>query len=445
MRLASLWAQFLGFLMYSNSSPRRITSYSVEYPTLPSLADNLPKPDAITIVQKQYSHDVAMLHFPLLNEMALKNLKTGVPITITWTKNKIKRTWVGYVSLVSAELHVSARKHLEVRCIGASFPLKERSSRTYNNKTITQVAEALAKEHGLNYIGTNHSRIFPVLNIAGQSCWEWLTEQAKRIGYGLVIDGINLYFKPIDELIDASSSESPILSYMAPEFPTDTLYADRTLDFFKVLSGEYVEAGELRTSKQVGGVDPVTGKPVTAMRSAKTVGKASRKKSNDVFFSDQATSQVVHDATSATTAASGAAHISRFTTPAQVKAQGDPRMKPFSAVYVDGVSSELDGHWIIQQVKHVMSMSGDYQVEMTVTSDGSGANLASATRTTTGERVGVVDVHEALRNKGKTAKTLSNSSARLASKSHTISESNQGFNRTPTKWVTAPRKRKAVK
>jgi phage protein D len=441
--------------VYSNASPRRITSFKVSYPTLPSIGDTLPNPEAINLIEKQYSHDVMVLHYALPNYNAIKTLKTGVPVSFTWSKSGQERTWIGYVSFVSSESSGSVSKQMSVHCIGSSFPMKERSAKTFSNKTIPQVAEQLAKEHGLKFIGDPHPRKFKTLQVSGQSHWEWLIEQAKRIGYGVVVDGTNLHFRTIDSLMSAFGSDSAVMSFFAKDFPTDTLYYDRTLDYFKVLNGEYVESGELRNNKLVGGVDPVTGKVVSAASSAKNAKRQTKQHVNDIFFSDHKTNQVVHDITDAKTSSEGAAQLSRFNTPASVKGQGDPRMRPFSTVYIDGISDETDGRWLITEIVHIITLSGEYQVEMKVATDGYGKQLSlnsantpvgadgiakgQTVRITDNSVVGTVNLQEALARKGKTNKSLNSKTFKLKQKHVVAKESNQGFNRTPTVWAVQPK------
>jgi phage protein D len=422
---------------FGGGSYRRGTEYSVSYPTLPSLTSTLPKPQSIVITQKQYSHDVAVLEFPVLNQQAMSNLKTGVPVSFTWTKDGNTGTWVGYVAFVSSELSATPRKRLEIHCIGSSFPLKTKKTRVFKNKTIPQVAEILAKEHGFKFVGEPNPRVFSQLTISGQSYWEWLQEQAKRIGYAMLVEGMTLVFRPIDKLIDHSVSNTPVLAYFSNDIPTDTLMADRTLDYFKVLNGEYIEGGELRNTKTVGGVDPVTGRVLSSSKSPKTVGTNVRTSANDVFFQEHKTGQVVHDATSAAVAAEGAAHMARFSTPATVKCQGDPRIKPYAPVYVTGVSDNLDGYWITTNVKHIMTIAGEYQLEMTVASDGLGNNKPTFTRTADLNYVGLVDLEAAIANGGISPSVAKQTGIALHTKTQIHKESGQGYNRTPTVWKSA--------
>jgi phage protein D len=416
----------------------------VSYPTAPSVQEALIKPSAITLIQKQGHHDVAILEFSVENESALTVLKTNMPISFKWTKNGYSKEWVGYISSVSAEHSPTPRKRMQIHCIGSAFSLKARKPRIFTNKTIPQVVEALVKEAGLAFNGDSHPRVFPQISIAGQSYWEWIREQAKRIGYAVHVDGTTVYFKRLDSMIDTFSKDTALLSYFANEFPTDVLLHDRTLDYFKFHNGEYIEGSELRNNKSVGGVDPVTGKIISASKKASAAGKRSRKVVNETFFEEQRTDQVVHDTVSATTAAEGSAHNARFVTPAKVKCQGDARIRPYAPVYVNGISEQVDGHWIVLQATHYMTIGGEYQIEMDVATDGSGKNNPTATRSTDPHLIGTIDIAAALANGGTPVTTPGYTKSRLAIKTPVVSESQQGQNRSRAVWVNGPKPKRRV-
>jgi len=427
-------------LANSSSSRRRITYYEVSYPTAPSVQASLNKPVSITLIQKQYSHDVAILEFSLPNEKAITTLKTGMPISFKWTKEGITKEWVGYVSHLSNEHSPTPKKRMQIHCVGSSFPLKNRKPRVFRNKTIPQAVETLVKEAGLKYIGDPNPQVFSQLSIAGHSHWEWIQEQAKKIGYAVLVEGTNFYFKRIDNLISTFSKNAAVLSYFAQDVPTDTLLNDRTLDYFKYLHGEYIEGTALRNAKTVSGVNPITGGAVSSSKKANSVGKNLKKTASDVFFEDQRTSQVAHDSAAAVIAAEGAAHSSRFTTPAKVKCQGNASIKPFAPVYIDGISDQVDGHWIALNVTHILTLSGEYQIEMDVATDGIGGSTMQATRSADGKLVGTIDINAALANGGTPVTAPGHSTSSLKAVKKAVTEQGQGYNRTTTLWGAAPRR-----
>ena len=415
---------------------RRSTDFKVSYPTLPNI-DTVPQ--SVQIRQEMGKHDIAVLEFRNVHEGMFKNLKTGVPIQITWNQGPLSRTLFAYVSHVSRETVAQKKNYFRVHCVGGSFPLKKRTTKVYKKKTVTEVAREIAKEHGLKFVGESHSRRFDQLTISGHSQWEWLQEQGKRIGYGVMVDGMNLVFKPIDKLLNQSISNSPVMSSFDTTIPMGTLFEDRTLDFFEVLNGENIEHGqELRTVKSVGGVNPVTGRSFTSKKDPKKAGRSIRRNVSDSLFNETVHTQVVNDSVSAQHAAEGKAQLARLNLPANVRGQGDPRLKPWAPVKITGTGSETDGVWVVNSVTHFLGSVGTYFVEMLVSTDGlgtstvnNGAGVNSAHNTSMN---GTIDIAVALK---KQDVRVSPATVRLSSKNGKNGvqvESRQGFKRTPTVW-----------
>lgn len=411
---------------------RKGTRFNVSWPSLPSLKS---QPTRIDLIQKQYSHDVVILEYPVVSPLYVETIKTGVLVEFTWTQEGLTRSWVGYVSSIDRVVNSSRDIRMKIHCVGASYPLKQRVTRIFSNSSIPEAVETIAKEFGLKYIGVNHSRKFNQLAIAGHSYWEWMQEQAKRIGYALVIDGINLIFKPIDEIINQGFSTSPVMSFDTTPTTANSMYLDRTLDYFKALNGEHLEnVSELRMNKIVGGVDPITNKAVVSISDPGSLGRPVRDVTNDVLFDDYKTSEVANGGNAVTQAADGIAHIARFSMPADAKGQGDPRFMPFSPVYISGTGKLTDGYWLIKEVKHTLMKSGDYSAELKLLTDGLGKTSQSVFRSRDNSLQGSVNLNEALKNNGKHLKLFSRQEAVPVFVSSLIKTGDQGYKRTPATW-----------
>jgi phage protein D len=412
---------------YLVSKYRRSTTFSIKFPTVPSIK---VKPNSIDIIQKMGSHDVLTIEYLTSSEKVFKVLKTGVPVVASWKQGTQSRTIHAYVSHVEKTTTSQRRVLFKIRCIGASYPLKERSNKVFKNKTITEAVSWIARKHGLKFVGESHPRRFAQLTISGHSYWEWIQEQAARIGYGAMMDGVTLVFRPLDKLLDQSISNSAVLSSFNNQLPSGTLFLDKTLDHFEVLNGENIEANRvLRTNKSVAGVNPLTNRAFSSKQNPKVLGKNLRAKVGDVLFEEHMSSQVVNDMASSKHTAVASAALARLNIPAKARAQGDPRLKPFSPVYIDGTGIETDGYWIINSVKHHINGKGVYTADLTLSTDGTGPN--SKKRPAPRSSKGLVDIAAALENK---TITTNNSTVKLISKAEVYIESSQGFNRTPSLW-----------
>lgn len=351
---------------------RKSTRYTVEYPTLPSF--KVP-PENLELRQVSGQHDILLLSYASNRGDYYEQLKTGVPIKFTWSQGSRTKVWYGYVSVTTQTKAGQTNRPTKVFCIGASFILKNSSPRVFSNMTIPEVAEELAKEHGLRFVGENHPTRWPQIGLSGGSYWEWLQENAQKIGYVCYVDGTDLVYRPIDKLLDQDSTNLPIMQYWNVPLTSTNASLDRTLDSIEILSGEYVEDRDtVRAVKQVGGVDPITGQEFFSRKSPDETGKALRTDISGVYFDEHQTQIVANSVEWADSSVEGAAQGVRFTLPAKLIGQGDPRIRPNALVYVDGTGAKTDGAWLVRSVTHGMNRGGEYGVEVIAATDGLGAS-----------------------------------------------------------------------
>lgn len=415
-----------------NKKYRRGTTYGLSFPTLPSLR---LVPRRIEILQKQYRHDLLIMEFSNTSPKWFELMRTGVPFEFTWSQAGISNSFVGYVSYVSKNVAGQIEDVMEVHCVGSTFPLKERANHVFTNTTIPAAVKSIVTDFGFNFIGEDNGVVFDQLVMAGHSYWEWIQEQAKRIGYGVSVHNMNFFFRPLDKLIDQSMTNAPVLELTSTEFGINNELFDRTLDWFKVLNGEFIEdADAVRTTKTVAGVDPITGTKVSSTKSPKNVGENLRDEVSDVLFSEFRSDKVVTSKTTADAVAAGAAHRARFNMPAMIKCQGDPRIRPFAPVAVLGTGPITDGYWVATEVRHMFARIGDYQIEMKVAADGVGLDKTTSIRQGTKSAVGVVNLEEAMKGDSPIVSALKNSKAVLNNKAQLAKEPGQGFKRTPAMW-----------
>jgi len=416
---------------------RRGTRFHVKFPTLPSLT---LQPRRIDIYQKQNNHDVLVLEMPGVSPMWFEVVQTGVPVSIKWQQGTQYKNWIGYVASISKLDAAQTNLTMEIVCVGSSFPLKERTTRVFTNVTIPEVVNSLVTEAGFNYIGENHRQRFPQLTIAGSSYWEWIQEQAAKIGYGVMVDGMSFLFRPLDKLIDQGFASAPILSISGTVLPAGNMIMDRTLDSFKVLKGDNLDNPDsYRAVKTVGGVDPVTNEAFTARKSPASSGSSLRRSVSDVLFSEYRADRVINDGTVADVAADGLAQMARFTIPAKVKCQGDPRIRPFGTVYISGTGKLTDGYWVVKEARHILHAIGDYQMELTVVTDGVGETRQTTFRNRDVTAAGTVNLEDALNNGGKSITAFEDSDVAISITGDLVKEGTQGYNRTPSLWKAVKR------
>jgi hypothetical protein len=411
---------------------RKGTNTSVTFPTLPSLT---VQPRRIDLYQKQYSHDILVLEYPAESTLWFESLSTGVPIEFSWNQNTLSKNWIGYVSSTSKSNSPQRVNSMNIVCVGSSFPLKDRVARVFIDSSIPRAVEQIVTEYGFNFIGEDNRNKFPQLTIAGLTYWEWIVEQARRIGYGVVVDGMNFIFKPIDKLIDFGFSSAAILSIGDATVPFNTQALDRTLDSFSVISGDNIENSvNYRTVKNVGGVDPVNNTSYLSAASPADTGNQLRANASDVLFSEYRTDRVVQSADSAKVEAEGAAELARLNLPASVKGQGDPRIRPFSTVFISGTGNLTDGFWVVKEAKHMFHKIGDYIIDLKIATDGLGDSLETSFRTRDASNVGVINLDDAVKNNGISPLYFSKDSVELSSTDMIVKEAKQGYKKVIQQW-----------
>lgn len=411
---------------------RKGTNTVVTFPTLPSLS---AQPRRIDLYQKQYSHDVLVLEYPAESTLWFESLQTGVPIEFRWNQNTLSKNWIGYVSSTTKSNSPQRVNSMHIVCVGGSFPLKDRAARVFVDSSIPRAVEQIVTEYGFNFIGEDNNQKFSQLTIAGLSYWEWIVEQSKRIGYGIIVDGMNFIFKPIDKLIDFGFSSAAILSIGDATVPFNTQALDRTLDSFSVISGDNIEdTVNYRTIKNVGGVNPVSNEEYLTEASPLNTGNQLRSNASDVLFSEYRTDRVVQSAEAAKIEAEGAAELARFNLPATVRGQGDPRIRPFSTVFISGTGNLTDGFWVVKEAKHMFHAIGDYIIDLKIATDGLGDSLETSFRTRDASSVGLINVEEALKNNGISPLYFDMASVELNSTGMIVKEANQGYKKVIQKW-----------
>lgn len=411
----------------------RDTATTVTFPTIPSLQE---KPRSIKLIQKQREHDILIMTFSTTSALWFDTMKTGVPVQFRWTQNNLSEVWYGYVSHISKSVETQRVQTMEVVCVGASFPLKERATRVFTDVTIPEAVQTIAQEYGFNLISDADTRRFPQLMMAGHSYWEWIQEQAKRIGFAATVSGTNLYFRNMSQLIDQHASTIPLLSTGDKFTLTGAEFYERTLHSFKVLKGDHLETDEQsRTNKFVGGVDPLTGYANVIESSPDSVDSNLRQNNSAVLFQEYRSDQVGATEAHLLNSAAGAAQLGRFNMPARIVAHGDSRIKPFYPIYIQGTGEKTDGYWIVKEVTHLFQKAGEYTASATVVTDGTGKTRKVATRPESPDVWGVVNIQEAISRGETSSKGIRPTKLNVLTPAVTMSR--QGFAAAPARWSTS--------
>jgi hypothetical protein len=403
--------------------------FKVTFPNFPSWDVT---PQNVKIYQETGKQDIVELTYPRFSEFYLKSLKTGVPVQINWSNDKVSETFYGYVYDATSTVRQSLARPIIVRCIGASLSLKEGGNKIWKNKTAPDIVTEIAKSLKLKPVVSTHKMIFSQQSLAGHTRWEKIQELASRLGYVAHMNKTELHFHPIDKMIDKFMTTIPVMSFNNAYGNPYSEVLSQTLDVFKPRVGDFSDNRTFtRKEKILSGIDPVTGKSYTVNSSPNIVGKGLRKDTRDPIFKEtlpyaitasQAMAQVIVDAH---------AQLSRFSIYAEGSGQGDPRIAPYRTIEVSGTGDSTDGFWVIKKAMHFLTFDGRYQVEFTCMTDGTGKNKASATRPSQAGLVPTRNVQQELITGGPSSPT----SSKLSAPAPLITANAGGFKVTPTRWV----------
>ena len=182
----------------------------------------------------------------------------------------------------------------------------------------------------------------------------------------------------------------------------------------------------------MGGVDPNSGALVTAEARPEDTIFGIRTSIGDSLFTEFRSDRVVDSEAMSLSLAKGSAELSRLSIPAKAKGQGDPRMRPYQSIYIQGTGTDTDGYWVIDEVKHTI-ISGDYNVDMTILVDGFGSLNESPARKSTAVSDKLVNITERI----KTGTIQGDSrESKLKTYKAAILPSDNGYLSSPSRWVS---------
>lgn len=403
-------------------------SFTVSYPDFPSITNVVR---SLVIHQEMGKHDIIEIYYSRFSSVFYKAIKTGVPVEISWRNDKVGSKFFGYTTDVSYTTSQQLNRDVKITCVGASYPLKERKSKIWVNKTAPEIASEIAKTFKLKPIVTPNPTRFTQQSMVGHSYWEKLNELAVKIGYGVQVIGAELHFHPIDKMIDQFMTTIPTLSFKDPLQSPESNIDLPTLQFFEPTLGDHIESNPYsRSTNTVGGIDPLTGKPIQAKTSSNKVGKNLRSTTKDPLFSTIETRTVIASDSMAAALSASRAQLGRLSISAKGIGQGDPRIAPWKTIEVKGTGQVTDGFWVVKKAEHVIHNDGRYVVEFFCLSDGTGGNKPNATRPSS---AGLAPVRNIL-NEMTTNNQRKPTSTKLSATTLLVNQNSAGYTVSPRRW-----------
>jgi hypothetical protein len=415
--------------MSSTYQSRQGSGFTVSYPDFPGFTT---VPQNFRLYQEAGKQDIIEITYPYSDSFYTKVLKTGVPLEVKWRNDSVSGEFFGYVYDSSPRTAQGMNRRVVVRGIGASLGLKQGEAKIWTNKTVTEVVEEISKKFKLKPNITPHPLRLSQITMTSHSYWEKIQELARKIGYVSQVSGTDLYFHPIDNMINQFMTVVPILSFEEAETREYSGPVSHTLDTFLPKVGDLSSGGTYsRKDKVIHGIDPLTAKSYTTTSSPNEVGKKLRSSTKDSLFKEVLSSSVSASPAVAKMIAEANANLSGFSILAEGTGQGNPNIAPYRTIEVNGTGSITDGYWVIKKVDHFVTWDGRYSVEFTCMTDGTGRNKASAFRPLTASTIPVRNIAHEL----TTGVSSKPTSTRISAPATMVKETQSGYKITPRRWV----------
>lgn len=264
---------------------------------------------------------------------------------------------------------------------------REARTRCWENVTRSDVARAIAREHG--YDGAladidETEEVFDVINQTAETDARFLRRLASREEYEFLVDEGGFQFHERRQ----HTAPTHVFTWYADQGRGDVMSVNVESDLVR-------RAGRVT----VRGRDPMERRTVEAAASNETAERATLSETVEVV--DPETGETAVEQRNATanvrpTAAGTPGQVQREAAARHQRAEratiklsmqvvGDPTLRAGTVVELRGISSLLSGRYYLDEVKHTVSSSG-YLCDLKLSKDGTGRQARERAQTQQGER-----------------------------------------------------------
>jgi phage protein D len=320
----------------------------------------------------QMSHDVYALHYVGSPTYLHDTLRTGTPLEITVESELGSKTFPSYVHHVeqSSENLEGGQPTSTVMCVGASYPLKVKGTRTWSNASVSQIVTDIASMFHLEPNVDPCTYIYTTYMQANRSYWEVLRELADKFGYILRVDGTTLRFLKPSTATRVWHNEAPVLNLQKSQSAGQMTFGTPLVQF-SMTSGQLMTADQSWAApKVVRGIDASTGTPFTISSSE---ADSVRQGDNVSPFDDLMTTHA-SSVGEARHFADGAARRDRYAYNGRALTLGNPFVTSDRSVYLNGTGN-TDGFWVVRKAYHDIDVNGSYRMTLDLGADGLGNTL----------------------------------------------------------------------
>jgi phage protein D len=299
---------------------------------------------SVSFHQERNKHEFATLEFRE-GLVDFSNIRPGTPVNFKLKNVVDSKDFYGYVHHIEPDI-APGKTWTKIHLIGASYVLNQPKQKVWINKTGDQIASTIAKAYNFAYDVVAHPRVFPMINQAGMSDYQFLLHIGKKIGHTLNLSNATLSFKEGTTNFDLNKNNAPVFTMR----PTHALEGSSLYSFTPLIGEALDQNGEIKSATAISGVDRNTVKPIQVTNQKRLSSK--RQIFQPEHFDGFDTKTVASDLSVAKSEAEAFDHRTRYPYHARVEVIGSPNLAPNQPIYLQGVGSTYTGHWIILSVEH---------------------------------------------------------------------------------------------
>lgn len=311
----------------------------------------------LTVELREGMHNVVILEFAGLNpRLITEYIDRPMKVTIEM-RERDTFTFCGYLAYLEpfsmsheGTVNKSPFQMTRVYCFGASYVMKSKQSRIWENVTLADIATTIADKYKFSVSVPNDLYRFKRLTQSAQSDWSFLIESAESLGYSVIAENSHIHiwdrYKAISRKRsystlytirgtggDPSPQPGQILKFdgrigsVTPEGSRtfDTIHMlDRTGNLFSISSKDSTDESSLGTPLESPFTNTFNVNADSYEMGKKLVAGELRKK---------------------------------FPLSANVDVVGDPAIQPGGIVNVNEYNTQFDGFWYVTGVRHEITMS----------------------------------------------------------------------------------------
>lgn len=154
----------------------------------------------LTVLRHEYRMDTARLLLEVDYDELNQYVSAGSPLRIRWGGDRRFDEFVGYVHSFRPEID-GIKKTTEIIAISAAYPMFNETGRTYTDVGIHNVAQQIGDDYRFQVETDPHPYIHEQILQRGDSDWTLLTRLAEQWGYIVLVDGVTLVFRPLEDVL----------------------------------------------------------------------------------------------------------------------------------------------------------------------------------------------------------------------------------------------------